>query len=481
MLVFLLLSQVFGAIFAVLIPPFQAPDEYVHFLRAVHVSRGHLLQEKIERKPGTRVRWPVHANPSAPAYREGVRTLVGGTVSRAVADFACEAFADIPFNPDCPATISEMAHWILEPPAEGGDVFVPFPATAVYPPWAYAPAALGIFLADFITDRPLFLLYAARLSSLAFFIMIVTGALLLLPAGRWLLTMVAMTPLLLFVSSCVSPDAMLFATGAVFFALILKARADPRPRCPIWMLAAIVGASVAFSLTKVAYAPLLLTVLLVPMTKLGGRARYAGFLLAGVAVNVAALLLWRRATGGLWLEVWPPVDPHRQLADHVLGDPGHIALVVGRSLWENGARTVARAIGVLGWLDTRLPYPVIAAYGAALLLAACSTVTKGTRLLLHHRFTLIAATAILWLLMALASYLLEAPLGSARINPISGRYFLPALFPLLLAFAAGRPSLPPRARTRILTTVLLLAETVTLLIILERYWSLAPVGALMPR
>ena len=41
--VFLRIALAFGVILALLTPPFQSPDEHLHFYRALQIADGHLI------------------------------------------------------------------------------------------------------------------------------------------------------------------------------------------------------------------------------------------------------------------------------------------------------------------------------------------------------------------------------------------------------------------------------------------------------
>lgn len=113
--IFLLITILFGLSFALLTPPFQSPDEYIHFYRSYHLSHGNLGGETAH-LPKQVINFS----------REVNRDLIGNDQNKQSKKALVAEFS------------RHFAHEPLEP--------VDITNIAVYAPVPYVPQALGIFI-----------------------------------------------------------------------------------------------------------------------------------------------------------------------------------------------------------------------------------------------------------------------------------------------------------------------------------------------
>lgn len=178
--------------------------------------------------------------------------------------------------------------------------------------------------------------------------------------------------------------------------------------------------------------------------------------------------LWRAVSAGLEVPAPPGVLPLEQLT-WTLFHPLDLFLLLARTIATQAHSWANQMVGVLGWLDTPLPRPLVAAQLLLLPLAALlepleRPLARSTRLLLAA--TLAGST----LALLLYAYVVWMPVGAGTIDGLQGRYFLP-LAPMALALLAG--AAPRLARDR--AAPLLLAAQGLLLawsvaVVVGRYW-----------
>lgn len=122
---FILYSLTAAVFLAINVPPFQVPDELSHFERAAQIADGTLI--------GARV-WMTGADGSA-------HPTSGGSIDPAILSSAAPFTAlHRWFDQKARPAYWAADHW------SAARVVAGFPNTAVYPPFFYAPSALGIVI-----------------------------------------------------------------------------------------------------------------------------------------------------------------------------------------------------------------------------------------------------------------------------------------------------------------------------------------------
>jgi hypothetical protein len=336
-------------------PPFAAPDETDHYIRAVGISEGHLIGIA---DPGARVgATPRQIHWTAQAARivmlpAGLDpTEYGCDLGPGLRSAACQNTAD----PHPPATslVTTVGNYqpfpYLLPAAvlRAGDS----PASAL------RLARLAVVLMTFaLLAIALFALYdaSAPLPSLLGLVLVVT-------------------PMVLFCGASLNGSATEIAGALAFFACLMRLARPGRPARRWWVLTALSGATLALSRSVSPF--WLVLALLVALAwsgarpfaarwgrEWGGRAA-AAFLLVAVAVN----RIWEALYGS-----------------HTLVDLSqlHAGLVAGAHEWWTALPDL---VGKFGYLDVKLPLVVPVAWLAligALIAAAAAVSGRRDRILL---------------------------------------------------------------------------------------------------
>jgi uncharacterized membrane protein len=425
-------------------PPFQVPDAHDHFARAWQVSRGELRAEK--RGDGT-----------------------GGLVPKALVRDV-RGFRDLAFHPDRKIDGSLWRARMAESgPLESDQVFVSFPAIALYSPVPYLPQVAAIAIARVAGLSGLRTLYLAGFFALVACSLVLLAAFRALDhSWRWttLCFLVAGLPMSFFLIGSISPDGMTIALSLLVFGLALRSGRTEEPR----VFAALVIASALLSLCKNAYCAIPIAAIPLALPR-GARLRRAATLLAA---SLLPALVWASLTAGRYSRVRPEagIDPAGQLR-YVLAHPLHVAFVFARAIAVRAHVLLATFVGELGWLDTSLPFAAVII--AALLLIAVGLTasrdaqdepSRGAR-------AWIAAVVILFCAgMFLLEYMAWMPVGAEDVAGTQGRHFIPITplgFAALPVCARLKPSalrtLSVAAHTAWLATALIAIVT-----LVNRYW-----------
>ncbi len=416
---FLILGMVFGLAWSIVTPPFQAPDEHVHFCRAYQLSTGGLLPEK----------------------QNGVQ---GGTLPSSVIETIEQVNPGLRFHSkeqrQDPELLRRYLRRSLEPENKR---FYAFPSSALYPPAAYLPHAAGILLGRLMHASPLVMMYLGRFSALAFWLTMTGLALQIMPAGRWLLLAVALMPMSVFLGGAFNPDAV--TNGLAFFALAFMLEIARRPGVVTGRQLALFGLILlVFALAKPGFALFALLWFLLPRHKWGSLRRH---LLTGIlllALGYGLSLVWNAVVQSdlNWNAPFADYPGQRQL---LMQNPLVFIKAALSSLWTFKGFYLRSHLGQLGSLDVVLPWhallPVLVTILAAALLGKGMMLTRWQKGVL---LTLFLGTLFQSLL---ALYLTASPLGSPWCVGFQGRYLIPVapMFWLLWQNRRWRPARSWRA------------------------------------
>lgn len=422
---FLLVASTFGLLYALLVPPFQSPDETAHFYRTAHLASGHLMATQTPDK------------------------RLGGHLPKSLPKFY-QPFANLRYDYDSRTNLAAFqSAWQLPLRPEETD-FVDFPNVGYYAPFPYLFQAtvLRAFLA--FECRPMLLFYAGRLATLAVWLALTLAALRLMPFASGSLAWLALLPSSLFLHASLTGDAV--TNGLCFWLLAAmlslafgeKNFADSSR----WLKVGIFVSSAMIVLSKPVYFPLVLLAWFIPKKKFSVNPSNYFYFAGGLCLfNLALLGWWYHYAGGLFIpydEYHPQfregvqlnagVQPHEQL-NQVLLHPFLFLKNTLLSYFESAPATLAHYFGKFGWEKNYLPGWVI---GLLALATAWVWLTDDEmkKMQSKHRIGLVAIALSMMLALALVLYMQWMPVGADRVLALSGRYFFP-IFPLLFLSAGG--------------------------------------------
>ncbi len=451
-MVFLVLALICGAVLVALFPPFQGDDESEHFFRAYALAEFQVLPQ---------------------AQGEAIGNVLPVSLTVAVSNAALERLM---FHPREKFGLADLRRTLAVPLQPEIRAFCPMRAGA-YPPASYLPQAIPMLLGRLAGARPLLLLYAGRLGNLACWIALVFLAIRIAPAFKWVFVLTALMPMPLALAASLSADPVANACSWVLVAHALHLRSDRTDRVQRKDLMAWAALLAVLAWSKVGYALLGLLFLLVPVRKfkpavirIGSRSwtLSPGLVRVLAFIGLCAVPL---ALAGLWGALIGTVVPvttadWSAAAGTLLTHP----LTFIQKALPCGLGYAMSLIGVLGWLDTRLPLLFYPVYALALLTAA--VLDGHASLQLPARSKLLpglVATIILIMIEALRQLGMPLP-GLIHHSKVVGRYLIPAVLPTLLLLYPGRESRYRALLPRVLPVFLVGALGVTLWRVLARYY-----------
>ncbi len=416
-------------------PPGAGPDEDAHYVRAAGLSQGEILGRKVQ------VQRSAGQPEAGLTFFEAVDRTYQVPADLAPPDFStCYRF-----HPRMSAACVDLS----QPSTSGRRLSY----VGVYPPFAYLPAAALMALAS----QPVEALFLGRLGTA----LLCSGLLLLAGLTLWrgrrsLLALagfqLALTPMVIFLSTTLTPSGVEVAASACFFAALLRiATGRRKPVALEWAALAVGG---FFLTTSRALGPgwlvadILIALALVPGGNLRGRLlhpdRLGATALATVASGLILALAW-----GVWIN---------QGSGVTLGEAGRgMATATFQLRW-----LAPQQIGGFGWLDVKLPEPLTGLWLVALAGLAGLALALGT----WRQRTILVGLAVADLAaIVVTTGIFNIPLGVAG----QGRYALPlgVLLPITCAeiVHANRGRLNVRLRRR-----LPLAVTCTTVVVQVGAW-----------
>jgi uncharacterized membrane protein len=418
-ILFLFYGTVFSLLLVFRLPPLMGADEPNHLRRANLLAQGSLVGKRMG---------------------AGATLSSGGTEETNLNDFEA-IMAPMEFHPEVKVGEVDLAKARMLP---WGDrqAYQPFENTAIYPPFFYLPAALGVFIGKTTHLSIMNSVTLARLANAMVCVACGFFGLEVARRGREILFTLLLLPMSVGLYSTVTQDGLLLTTAALACAWLVRAAAEGRPmtRREVWKT------GIALALVGMGKPPYLLLSLLLPVV--GTRPRKWGWF--GAMGSLLTALTWHLAmavtTQTPMKRAGIKLDPGKQvrfLFEHPLSTLG----IVVSSLRHSGGEYYAQFIGVLGWLDTVLPKGYYVAAGVALALSGWlgfSLQKSGdrSRALLSCAVLALTAAAVF-----VALYVAYTPVGAAEVEGVQGRYFLPiAMFLPLLVVGQGQRVGKPWAR-----------------------------------
>ncbi len=387
-------------------PPFAAPDEWSHYLRAIGLTDGHLV--------GTKAAFPV-AGAGNGRSAEQARKYYGwlNQSARSVVvpagmfapDLDCDAA-----KPTVPASCLDLVQVVRTRSVQITPVgnYEPLPYLL---PGLLARTARGPLEADRAGRT------VAGLTGLLFLVLavVVTGS-----GSRWRLAglALAITPMVLFIASTLNPSGLEICTALAFGAAVVRLTRDARSKVG-WGVVGVSGAAVALSRTPGPVWILLASVLGAVFWESPRLPRAYRPRLVAISVVPTAVVADRVFEGLYGSNL--PLSLHQSLVylPHAFSQFPEI--------WKE-------EIGVFGSLDSSMPAVAYVVWTAVLAVLLIAALTVGTR---RQRVGLLVAVVIAWIVVPLLFAVTFTP-GTA--SGVQGRYVLPAwvLVPLLAGEVLAR-------------------------------------------
>ncbi|MBC7765126.1 MAG: DUF2142 domain-containing protein [Hyphomonadaceae bacterium] len=410
---FACISLFFGVLFVFLVPPFYGCDEPSHFLRAYQISEGVIKGEKIG-------------------------SSAGGTLPQSLREadhFVFQQYSS--GNKDSNKTREAMKQLEI-PLAQQDRKFSGFSNVVIYSPMTYLSQSFGMFVGRIFQMNILWLLYCARIFNLLFWVALITLAIKITPNHKLIMFVVALTPLSLYQASVLSGDSVVNGFIFLLVAWVLKqAQLKDTPFRAKDILVMLV-LSVAISLAKQAYLPILLLFFIIPSCRFRHKLNYFITICAVSAVGLVSYGIWSVCVKDIMVTLNEGASIPDQAA-FILHHPVKFIIAIRNTfLSVTGCALLVESVGsVLGWpipcfLSSKVSAIILINIGFVALIDGHHIKIKKERM---HHLAVIFATFIMGVLgIATVLYLSWTPVGGEKVLGLQGRYFLPYILVASLLF-----------------------------------------------
>lgn len=422
---FLVLFLLFGGILVFMIPPGWNTDEPDHTYRIYQLTTGDLLSEKVVSPLGNK------------AYGGDVAAnLVKLYTDAGVRDAGAKAV-----NKNEKASAMYQQHPNLSSYKDDGQrVSINFSGAALYSPVTYVVYIPIFLLGKLLSLTFLQIIILARLVGL-----IATGlafyfAIKHIKMGKWIVFAVGLLPVTVIQAASIGADAPLIAASVLFLAYLTNVLFTDKELTAKHFLI-LTGLGLLVTLIKLAYAPLVLLILLVPYFngKFKNR-RMIVYALASICIAIIPGLIWTGMVS--YIDTNSNLEANFPLQrSFVLHHPFSYLKTVYYTFFTNEQAPLDGLFGNAIWAS--VPLPAIYSYLALVALTLALFVRDSREFVLKKQKQLqlnvwkgglLSVSLITALLIATVLYIYSSTLYQSSIIGLQARYFIPLLPFILLAF-----------------------------------------------
>lgn len=324
---------------------------------------------------------------------------------------------------------------------------------SVYSPLLLLPQALALRYLGLSLQLPaLAVYYACRFAGLLSYLILCWLAVRAIPFGKWLLAILAVSPMALFQASSISTDTISNGIGFLFLGASLGLASRQEISWKSWWL--LLGLVALLFMAKVNLLfMVLLPFLLIPPSRFKMKYGYAMLLTATAALFLIEVGGWNVVAYAHVTRMLEGANPTAQVK-YILSAPLQFIKIIAMDLWTNATAYLQGWLGVYGYNYWPVPGLTYVLYPLAVVSAilvstyqlktASATVpvpapSSAQRPLLEGRWAraVLISLFVIGALLTIASlYVAFTPVGSQLVAGVQGRYFTPVM-PLLLLALVG--------------------------------------------
>lgn len=410
-------EQIFATIYIILclvsflaIPIFNTPDEDHHFYRIYELTQGHLISDKkITQENG----------------RETIQVGRDFPINLCSNDFETR---DV--------SIWDVKNHLGDKIDYTETKFSEFANTALYAPPSYLPQIIGVKVADIFTDSPLFMAYLGRIMNTITFGFLVFFAIHLAPFGKNLIAITALLPMSIQAANSLSADTMAIGIVVLFVAYILHlmyVKTSVLCKKEIILLYVLVF---FLCCCKIVYVPFCLLLFLIPQNRFISRASYKKHIMITAVLIIVLSLGWLLIATSFLRGIKSNVNVNTaEQIRGILKNPIPFIMTFLRTLNANSKEYLLQFLGErMGWINIYIPSFLLYPFLIILGVEVCMDQDTGKYTFpIYLRVFLGGISVLIFLLIFVTLYGQWTPVGYRLIEGVQGRYFIPLVFPFLLA------------------------------------------------
>lgn len=394
---FIIIALIYGSAFVLLTPPlYVVPDETSHFFKAIGLSEGELIPEKVGDAAGVYVPDDFYQTAIIIYYDkltgQGIISKVNINANNVVTDFV---------------DLSKFA-------------------IVTYSPVPYVISALVIKIGAILSISPFLIIYLTRFFNFLIWVFLVFLAIKIIPIHKWVLLMLVLMPMTMLEATAITADSLVIALAFLLIAYILRLALNKNNLTKKdFIILLVLG--VLISLTKSIYILLFLLFLLIPVDNfVNNKNKYGIFSLLIIPISLLSLF-WGLLTNNLYRSYLTNWSLMSQIT-FIEHNPLHFLIIILTTFINHFMFYLGYFVGL-----TFIPSIISLTYFLILILVALLDKNELKINLNHKLISLITIIIFVFSIMTY-EYLTWNPTGNAYVNGIQGRYFIPIAPLFLLLF-----------------------------------------------
>jgi len=303
---------------------------------------------------------------------------------------------------------------------------------SVYSPPLLLPQALVMRYLGRSWGLPaLTVFYACRLIGLLSYLLLTWLAVRLIPFGKWILAVLATSPVAILQASTISADTISNGIAFLFIAGVLFIADKKELGRKEWGFLAFLLLILFWG--KLNIVPLaILPFLIIRPSQFKNRFGYASLIITAIFLCLLEVLGWNVLAYSRFHTALEGANPFEQIK-YILLNPIKIVSILVADLWAKGANYFRYWIAIYGFAYWPVPgltyYLYVAGLIAAMLVKEDKEISRRTR------YGLLIVFVIAYITTILSLYITFNPVGSDVVEGVQGRYFATVMPLLFLALA----------------------------------------------
>ena len=306
-----------------------------------------------------------------------------------------------------------------------------------YPTILYAFSSIGFLIARILHLNGMFGIYLARLFNTTIFLILGYYSIKLIPFGKKVLGVILFLPMMLQQGVSVSADSFINSITMFYIAYVLKKAIDDE-KINIKQMILITIMSIIISISKITYVPIIgICFLFITKKNMSKKAKSIFIPIVIISSIVAALgyyVFMQQYPSSQATKIYLETNNVNQAEQikNIIHNPKIVVKVLINSILGN--EYIEQMIGIsLGWLDIGINSMYITLF--LILLVLSPFLDKNEKQLEKWQKIWIWLISIAaYCLVFIALYIGWSPVGSLVVLGVQGRYLLPILPLVLLAF-----------------------------------------------
>lgn len=456
-----------GFIMILITPPMAIPDENTHFINTYTISQGDLFLDYDEGYGNVGKHIPIY-------------------ISKFIGDYNSKYAGKI----DQKVTYSELyfLSWLEVSEGDRAPIFYSNWCMDINP-LSYFFGSIGLCIGATLLkilghgyDTAYNLLLISRMSNFIAYCIIGWCAIKRTPYMKKVMMLLMVNPTMLFVCASTSYDAIIIPFSMLLAAEIFYLLSSDN-RIDYTDIVIVMACSIFMTAVKVAYAPFLMLLLLIPRSKYANKRQYWLCVVGAVICAFVGGVLPNIITSIHERGYVAPVQENIAIQkEYVLSHIYLIPQIVINSFERYGIFYFSGFFGKLGEMDTNYPIPVLILFFIGMVFVTLAEAIKSVRIPVRYKICSGVAAIISIVGMFMAMYIewtprIEVPMGDS-VSGVQGRYFFPLYIYMAMFFMSSIYYKMPlmmqkcisKAEDYIYVLLLIVQPVSAIMLIWQRFW-----------